>query len=205
PRPCRVRTSVMKAERMIVAAVPVKDFDNAKQRLMPALGAAERAALATAMLEDVLAALAAARLDCVWVVTREAAVVALARAGAAEAAHAAAARPGRAPVRHHARPRARARARAARAAAAWPRPRRRRAGGSRDAPRHAGRHRQRAPRRLVAGRRTAAAGRHPASVLSVRYEVIGVAGIGEVRPGDDVAALVIAAAARQSTPLQRGD
>src|SRR5439155_362856 len=80
-----------------------------------------------------------------------------------------------------------------------------RAGGSRGAPRHAGRHRQRAPRRLVAGRRTAAVGRHPASVLSVRYEVIGVAGIGEVRPGDDVAALVIAAAARQSTPLQRGD
>ena len=70
----------MKAERMIVAAVPVKDFVNAKQRLMPALGAAERAALAAAMLEDVLAALAAARLDCVWVVTREPAVVALARA-----------------------------------------------------------------------------------------------------------------------------
>jgi len=70
----------MKAERMIVAAVPVKDFVNAKQRLMPALGAAERAALAAAMLEDVLAALAAARLDCVWVVTREPSVVALARA-----------------------------------------------------------------------------------------------------------------------------
>src|SRR5258708_23416570 len=47
---------------------------------MPALGAAERAALAAAMLEDVLAALAAARLDCVWVVTREPAVSALARA-----------------------------------------------------------------------------------------------------------------------------
>src|SRR5205814_1279454 len=88
--------------------------------------------------------------------------------------------------------------------AAWPRPRRRRAGGSRGAPRHAGRHRQRAPRRLVAGRRAAAAGRHPASVLSVRYEVIGGAGIGEVRAGDAVAALVIAAAARQATPLQRG-
>ena len=70
----------MKAERMIVAAVPVKDFVNAKQRLMPGLGAAERAALAAAMLEDVLAALAAARLDCVWVVTREPAVSALARA-----------------------------------------------------------------------------------------------------------------------------
>ena len=57
----------------------------------------------------------------------------------------------------------------------------------------------------MAGRRTAAAGRHSAGVLSVRYEVIGVAGIGEVRPGDDVAALVIAAAARQSTPLCPGD
>ena len=65
---------------MIVAAVPVKDFVNAKQRLVPALGAAERAALAAAMLEDVLAALAAARLDCVWVVTREPAVSALTRA-----------------------------------------------------------------------------------------------------------------------------
>jgi len=63
---------------MIVAAVPVKDFVNAKQRLTPALGAAERAALAAAMLEDVLTALAAARLDCVWVVTRDPAVVALA-------------------------------------------------------------------------------------------------------------------------------
>src|SRR5437879_4823489 len=55
---------------MIVAAVPVKDLINAKQRLVPALGAAERAALAAAMLQDVLAALAAARLDRVWVVTR---------------------------------------------------------------------------------------------------------------------------------------
>src|SRR5437867_3389472 len=69
---------------MIVAAVPVKDLINAKQRLVPALGAAERAALAAAMLQDVLAALAAARLDRVWVVTREPAVVALARARGAE-------------------------------------------------------------------------------------------------------------------------
>ena len=69
---------------MIVAAVPVKDLINAKQRLVPALGAAERAALAVAMLQDVLAALAAARLDRVWVVTREPAVVALARARGAE-------------------------------------------------------------------------------------------------------------------------
>src|SRR5881409_3636198 len=69
---------------MIVAAVPVKDLINAKQRLVPALGAAERAALAAAMLQDVLAALAAARLDRVWVVTREPAVLALARARGAE-------------------------------------------------------------------------------------------------------------------------
>ena len=38
-----------------------------------------------------------------------------------------------------------------------------------------------------------------------RYEVIGVEGIGEVRPGDDVARIVIDAAARQRTPLTTGD
>jgi len=38
-----------------------------------------------------------------------------------------------------------------------------------------------------------------------RYEVIGVDGIGEVRPGNDVARLVVEAAARQSTPLRAGD
>jgi coenzyme F420-0:L-glutamate ligase/coenzyme F420-1:gamma-L-glutamate ligase len=38
-----------------------------------------------------------------------------------------------------------------------------------------------------------------------RYEVIGVEGIGEVRPGDDVARLVVDAAARQGTPLAGGD
>jgi coenzyme F420-0:L-glutamate ligase/coenzyme F420-1:gamma-L-glutamate ligase len=38
-----------------------------------------------------------------------------------------------------------------------------------------------------------------------RYEVIGIEGIGEVRPGDDVARLVIAAAAAQGTPLRGGD
>src|SRR5262249_19257149 len=42
-------------------------------------------------------------------------------------------------------------------------------------------------------------------VVSMRYEVMGIAGIGEVRPGDDVAALVLAAARRQSTPLAAGD
>ena len=38
-----------------------------------------------------------------------------------------------------------------------------------------------------------------------RYEVIGVEGIGEVRPGDDVARLVVAAAAQQRTPVATGD
>jgi coenzyme F420-0:L-glutamate ligase / coenzyme F420-1:gamma-L-glutamate ligase len=38
-----------------------------------------------------------------------------------------------------------------------------------------------------------------------RYEVIGVEGIGEVRPGDDVARIVVEAASRQSTPLRAGD
>lgn len=38
-----------------------------------------------------------------------------------------------------------------------------------------------------------------------RYEVIGVVGIGEVAPGDDVARIVVEAAARQRTPLAAGD
>jgi coenzyme F420-0:L-glutamate ligase/coenzyme F420-1:gamma-L-glutamate ligase len=38
-----------------------------------------------------------------------------------------------------------------------------------------------------------------------RYEVIGVEGIGEVQPGDDVARLVVDAAARQRTPIAGGD
>ncbi len=38
-----------------------------------------------------------------------------------------------------------------------------------------------------------------------RYEVIGVAGIGEVRPGDDVARLIVAAARGQGTPVTAGD
>jgi 2-phospho-L-lactate guanylyltransferase len=68
---------------MKVLAVPVKDLVNAKQRLVPVLAAEERRALAAAMLEDVLAALAGARIDAVWVVTRDAAVTAIAeRAGA---------------------------------------------------------------------------------------------------------------------------
>jgi len=38
-----------------------------------------------------------------------------------------------------------------------------------------------------------------------RYEVIGIEGIGEVRPGDDIARLVLEAAARQRTPVAGGD
>jgi coenzyme F420-0:L-glutamate ligase/coenzyme F420-1:gamma-L-glutamate ligase len=38
-----------------------------------------------------------------------------------------------------------------------------------------------------------------------RFEVIGIAGIGEVRPGDDVARLIADAAAAQGTPLATHD
>jgi len=69
---------------MIVAAVPVKDVVNAKQRLMRILDGPERSELARAMLIDVLRALAAARLDRVWVVTREPDVAAIARSLGAE-------------------------------------------------------------------------------------------------------------------------
>jgi 2-phospho-L-lactate/phosphoenolpyruvate guanylyltransferase len=63
---------------MIVAAVPVKDLENAKQRLMRLLTPGERSELARAMLCDVLRALAGAQLDRVWVVTRELAVAMIA-------------------------------------------------------------------------------------------------------------------------------
>ena len=64
---------------MIVAAVPVKDLGNAKQRLIPMLQPAERSDLARAMLRDVLRALASARLDAVWLVTRDADVARIGR------------------------------------------------------------------------------------------------------------------------------
>jgi coenzyme F420-0:L-glutamate ligase/coenzyme F420-1:gamma-L-glutamate ligase len=38
-----------------------------------------------------------------------------------------------------------------------------------------------------------------------RYEVIGIEGVPEVEPGDDIARLIVEAAARQSTPLAGGD
>lgn len=38
-----------------------------------------------------------------------------------------------------------------------------------------------------------------------RYAVIGIEGIPEVRPGDDLAALIVEAAIRQATPLTSGD
>ncbi len=67
-----------------VVAVPVKDLVNAKQRLTAVLSAAERAELARAMLEDVLATLCAAPLDAVHVVTRDPEVIAhVRRAGVA--------------------------------------------------------------------------------------------------------------------------
>lgn len=69
---------------MIVAAVPVKDLVNAKQRLGPTLGSRERAALARAMLRDVLRALAQAGLDAVWLVTRDPEASAIGRAAGAE-------------------------------------------------------------------------------------------------------------------------
>ena len=69
---------------MIVAAVPVKDVVNAKQRLVRALDPVQRRAQARAMLVDVLRALGDAGLDRVWVVTREPEVAELARGLGAE-------------------------------------------------------------------------------------------------------------------------
>jgi 2-phospho-L-lactate guanylyltransferase len=68
----------------VIAAVPVKDLVNAKQRLVPALSPAERRELARAMLGDVLEALVAALPGSVVVITTDAEVQALARAAGAE-------------------------------------------------------------------------------------------------------------------------
>jgi coenzyme F420-0:L-glutamate ligase/coenzyme F420-1:gamma-L-glutamate ligase len=61
-----------------VVVVPAKEFTAAKQRLADALPAAARAALARAMLEDVLAALAGAPVDRVVVITPDIEVAAVA-------------------------------------------------------------------------------------------------------------------------------
>ena len=63
----------------IWAAVPVKEFTGAKQRLAPLLTPEQRQALAAAMLEDVLAALAGAPLAGIMVNTLEPIAVDLAR------------------------------------------------------------------------------------------------------------------------------
>jgi 2-phospho-L-lactate guanylyltransferase len=68
---CR-RESGRMMDRPLWAVVPVKDLRHAKQRLAGVLSAAERHALFAAMLEDVLAALAASkRLAGILVVTRD--------------------------------------------------------------------------------------------------------------------------------------
>lgn len=68
----------------LIAAVPVKDLVNAKQRLVSALSPRERRELARAMLEDVLEAMVAALPGSVLVITTDPEVQALARAGRAE-------------------------------------------------------------------------------------------------------------------------
>ncbi len=62
-----------------IVAVPIKDLVNAKQRLIPILSPSERGELARAMAEDVLDALARARLGLVLVVTRDPTVETLAK------------------------------------------------------------------------------------------------------------------------------
>ncbi|MBI4589486.1 MAG: 2-phospho-L-lactate guanylyltransferase [Candidatus Rokubacteria bacterium] len=61
-----------------VAGVPVKDLNNAKQRLIDILSPPERRELARAMLKDVLAALNQAGLNALFVVTRDPEVLELA-------------------------------------------------------------------------------------------------------------------------------
>jgi 2-phospho-L-lactate guanylyltransferase len=66
--------------RGVWAAVPVKEFVGAKQRLSPLLTPTQRQALAAAMLQDVLAALAGAPLAGIMVNTVDPEAAALARA-----------------------------------------------------------------------------------------------------------------------------
>lgn len=68
-----------------VAVIPIKQLDNAKQRLSGLLSAAERRALCVCMMEDVLAAVAATpAIDRTLVVTNDAAVADLALAQGAD-------------------------------------------------------------------------------------------------------------------------
>jgi len=69
---------------VLVIAVPARAPAGAKRRLAPLLDAGERAALARAMLRDVLRALRAAAVGAVWVVTEDPEVAALATALGAE-------------------------------------------------------------------------------------------------------------------------
>ena len=64
---------------MIVAAVPVKDLSEAKQRIAPFLTAAERRLLMQAMLEDVLSCLLASPVDSVLAITGDPDVIEIAR------------------------------------------------------------------------------------------------------------------------------
>jgi 2-phospho-L-lactate/phosphoenolpyruvate guanylyltransferase len=69
---------VTKSSPTLLAALPVKDLANAKQRLMSALTPDERHDLAAAMLEDVLDALAAVEDVAVLLVTKDPEVLTLA-------------------------------------------------------------------------------------------------------------------------------
>jgi 2-phospho-L-lactate guanylyltransferase len=64
---------------IVVAAVPAKDFRDAKHRLVGILTPGERAGLARVMLEDVLGVVSAGLFHSVYVVTGDAEVIACAR------------------------------------------------------------------------------------------------------------------------------
>src|SRR5439155_1615956 len=108
----------------------------------------------------------------------------------------------RAVLRRSPRRRAPPRARDRGAAATRPRARHRhprRSGGARRAREPDA---QRPAPRPARGRRAPA---RPGLTMPPRFETIGIDGIPEVRPGDAVADLVHAAAARQGTPFAAGD
>lgn len=254
---------------MRVVVVPAKDFAGAKQRLGDALPAAARAALARAMLEDVLAALASAPVDRVVVVTPDAEVAAVAEGSGAMVVrepegrgHTAAVERGIALCREWGAtvmltvpgdvPCLTADEVARVLAACGPAPaavfvpsrsglgtnaaclappdavplrfgepsfadhlaaaRARRiepvvlslpgAGLDIDRPEDLQALRDMGPGTRAAG---ALAARLPPPPRAPRLEVFGIRGLPELRPGDDLAALSIAAAAAQGTPLEPGD